>query len=99
MKNVNPNIDVEKLVELVDPSKKGVITFSYLCETLVKHPDFKEYFKGGSADWFIFILSKDSIICNILLKYTKIMITFSKRLDNIYFLLYFILYYIVHNNK
>lgn len=50
MKNVNPNIDVEKLVELVDPSKKGVITFSYLCETLVKHPDFKEYFKGGSAD-------------------------------------------------
>lgn len=31
MKIINPNIDIEKLVELVDPSGKGTIVFSYLC--------------------------------------------------------------------
>ena len=45
MKVVNPNIDIEKLVELLDPSKKGVIIYSYLCEIILKHPDFKDYFK------------------------------------------------------
>lgn len=47
MKVVNPHIDIEKLVELLDPSRKGIIVYSHLCEIFLKHPDFKEYFKIG----------------------------------------------------
>lgn len=31
IRNVNPSVDMEKLVELVDPGKRGSVAFSYLC--------------------------------------------------------------------
>ena len=47
MKVVNSNIDIDKLVEITDPSKRGTVVFSYLYEVLSKHPDFRDYFKAG----------------------------------------------------
>jgi hypothetical protein len=31
MKRMFPKVDVEKLIEILDPSKKGVVVFFYLC--------------------------------------------------------------------
>jgi len=45
MKVICPTVDLEKLVDILDTSKKGVYVFYYLCETFLKHPDLKDFFK------------------------------------------------------
>lgn len=47
MEKVEKSVDVGELVQLVDPSSKGIIVFSYLCEILQKEPELKNYFKGS----------------------------------------------------
>jgi hypothetical protein len=45
MKFLLPNSDMDKILEILDPSKKGIYVFFHLCETFLKHPDLKEFFK------------------------------------------------------
>jgi hypothetical protein len=45
MNKMFPKVDIDKLLDMLDPSKKGIIVFFYLCEIILKHPDFKEEMK------------------------------------------------------
>ncbi len=47
MKAINSNVDIDKLIQLSDPSGKGVVVFFSLCQLISKHPDFKDYFKNA----------------------------------------------------
>ena len=49
MEKVDNKIDSEELFKMVDPSVRGVITYSQLLETLLQSPETKNYFKASES--------------------------------------------------